>query len=429
MLPKSSLLLCLVTITAILLHYGLENNSGFFFLIGSTIAIIVYEVYLLHKAQQWSKKPLLPPPPGTAHYNTIITPLYKALQQQQSALQRNQVLNQQIIEAANAIPAAVVVLDANYMIQWCNKGSLDLLKIDNAHDRGYSIFNYLRAPDFYRYVCETDWSTPYTCTKIRDDREFFFRLELFRYDEKNILLLCFDNTQFEKLRTTQQDFVANVSHELRTPLTVLMGFLETLREFPDDAISPDQRAHFEQLMQEQANRMLAIVSDLLTLSTLESTKLNEQEPVFVAELIEKAKEQVVALSQGQHHFSWTLDDTLSVKGNAHELSSAITNLLTNAVRYTPAEGNIDIFWGKNEEGQAVFSVKDSGLGIASSDLLRITERFYRVDKSRSRASGGTGLGLAITKHIAIRHNAKLKIKSKLNKGSTFSLVFHKENNE
>lgn len=420
-------LLFFAVIIATLLHYWKGGSSGFLFLIVSTIFVIFYESYSYTKVQQWVKHPLKHPPVASTHYETLLTPLYKKLQHQQTLLHNNQTLIQRILGAANAFPAAVVLLDTDYTIRWCNAGALTLLNIDNNKDQGYSLFNYMRAPDFHHYVCHTDWSIPYTCTEIREERELFFRFELIRYDQDNILLLCFDNTQLEKLRTTQQDFVANVSHELRTPLTVLSGFLETLREFPKEAISPEQRAHFEQLMQEQANRMLAIVSDLLTLSTLESTKLRDLEPVLLAELIETAKEQVTALSQGQHHFTWTIDSTLTVPGNAHELSSAITNLLTNAVRYTPAGGNIDVFWGKNEEGHPLFSVKDSGLGIAASDLLRITERFYRVDKSRSRASGGTGLGLAITKHIAIRHNAKLLIKSKLNKGSTFSLVFPLDN--
>ncbi|WP_256330931.1 phosphate regulon sensor histidine kinase PhoR [Pelistega sp. MC2] len=392
------------------------------------LAIYIYIDYrYFDKTLKWADDINQPPPVYVGKYDEIVTPTYKALRHKTLTIQQITQLNQNILWAANAFPAAVLILDKNFIIQWCNRNAKTLLGIDSKKDIGYKIFNLIRWPEFYQYAYKGDWQKPYTTYDERDGRLYHLKFEFTRYSTDNILLLCFDNTQLESLRTTQQDFVANVSHELRTPLTVLTGFLETLRDLPPEAISPEQRVHYEDLMHEQAERMLAIVTDLLTLSTLESTKLANQQSVPIASLIEQAKRQTEVLSKGQHQLSWSINPTLSVSGNAHELSSAITNLLTNAVRYTPANGQIEVFWGLAEDGQAIFSVKDSGLGIAPSDISRITERFYRVDKSRSRASGGTGLGLAITKHIAIRHNAKLMIKSKLNKGSTFSLIFPKEN--
>ena len=220
--------------------------------------------------------------------------------------------------------------------------------------------------------------------------------------------------------------MANVSHEIRTPLTVLIGFLETISELPPEALTIEQRRQYQILMKEQADRMLAIVADLLTLSTLESTKLQNGVPVKMVDVIQIARQQAEVLSNDKHSFDWEVAENIYIEGNYNELSSAITNLVTNAVRYTPADGNITVRWYLDAEGQAVFSVKDSGIGIAARDIPRLTERFYRVDKSRSRASGGTGLGLAITKHILIRHNAKLQITSKVNKGSTFSIIFPQE---
>lgn len=423
---KPFLLLILGLLFASLVQYEFGGFAGLF-----TIGILLF-IYLAidsrhyARTREWAQHIDSTPPAYVGDYEHLITPIYKYLRSQRLDLSQSNQLNQNILWAANAFPTAVIILDKNYLIRWCNRQAKQLLNIDYKKDAGYNLLNYIRNPDFYRYLSSNNWSKPYHTTEVREGRRYHLKFELTQYNGDNILLLCFDNTQLEVLRTTQQDFVANVSHELRTPLTVLSGFLETLRELPPDAISTEQRQHFEGLMQEQASRMLAIVSDLLTLSTLESTRLDNLQPIAIQSLIEQARSQAEILSNQQHTFNWQIDENLTIRGNATELSSAITNLLTNAVRYTPAGGTIDVFWGVNEQDEVIFSVTDSGLGIAPHDIPRITERFYRVDKSRSRASGGTGLGLAITKHIAIRHNAKLQIKSKLNKGSTFSLVFPKD---
>lgn len=420
-------LLAISLIIASFVQYWLGGFSG---LITMAILLFIYlliDHYFFLKATHWAHHIESSPPSYTGKYETIIYPIYKHFRSQKLDLSQSIQLNQNILWAANAFPAAIIILDKHYLIRWCNRHAKHLLNIDYKKDNGHNLLNYIRTPEFFRYITNKDWRKPFMVTEVRDGRRYHLKYELTQYNGDNILLLCFDNTQLETLRTTQQDFVANVSHELRTPLTVLSGFLETLKELPPEAISTEQRQHFESLMQEQASRMLTIVSDLLTLSTLESTKLNEQQAVTMQNLIEHARAQTEALSNNEHIIQWDIDPALTVVGNPTELSSAITNLLTNAVRYTPSGGTIHVFWGVNEQNEAIFSVTDSGLGIAPADIPRVTERFYRVDKSRSRASGGTGLGLAITKHIAIRHNAKLQIKSKLNKGSTFSLVFPKEN--
>jgi len=229
--------------------------------------------------------------------------------------------------------------------------------------------------------------------------------------------------RLEKLETTRRDFVANVSHELRTPLTVLIGFLETLRDLPRDALPDAQRDQYLALMYEQAQRMQTIVADLLTLSMLESSPGAPPRPVHVATLIDTARQQAEALSEGRHTFVWHIDGALDVLGTEAELASAIANLLTNAVRYTPEDGHITVQWQADPDGGACYRVTDTGIGIAAHHLPRLTERFYRVDRGRSRAVGGTGLGLAITKHIAMRHDADLNIASTPGQGSTFALRF------
>src|SRR5690606_24377776 len=200
-------------------------------------------------------------------------------------------------------------------------------------------------------------------------------------------------------------------HELRTPLTVLAGFLETLRDMPAEALSDEQREQYLTMMHEQAQRMQAIVEDLLTLSTLESSPGSDPRAVNVPALLQTARQQIEALSGGRHTFHWDIDESLDVLGAQNELTSAMSNLLTNAVRYTPDGGTITVGWHSASDGGARYSVKDTGIGISALHIPRLTERFYRVDRGRSRAAGGTGLGLAITKHIAIRHDAELVITS------------------
>lgn len=423
---KSNLLI----LTGVILGFALSFFFGGYWGV-SVLSLFVffaaYRDYTYYRATlQWANNTLGAPPPYVGRYDEIITPLYKVFRTQRNEITRLEHTNNSILSAAEALSAAAVTMDKNFTIEWCNRNSKKLLGIDYIEDRGFNLFNIIRIPEFYEYAIQKDWSKAYTNTTEIDGRIYHLRFELTQYDDNSILLLCIDNTQLEKLRTTQQDFVANVSHEIRTPLTVLIGFLETISELPPDALTPDQRRQYQLLMKEQADRMLAIVADLLTLSTLESTKLQNGVPVKMLDVILTARKQAEVLSNDQHKFEWDIAENIFVEGNQNELSSAITNLVTNAVRYTPNGGVISVKWAMDEQGQAVFNVKDSGIGIAARDIPRLTERFYRVDKSRSRASGGTGLGLAITKHILIRHNAKLQINSKLNKGSTFSIVFPQE---
>jgi len=220
----------------------------------------------------------------------------------------------------------------------------------------------------------------------------------------------------------RRDFVANVSHELRTPLTVVNGFVETLQDMSTRDSDMAQRALH--LMGEQTRRMTHLVDDLLTLSRLENEQnpLHEEDEADVCALLREIEQEGLQLSRHKHQLNLVLETEAGLQGSRNELRSAFSNLVSNAIRYTPDGGNIDMRWSL-QDGQAVFSVKDSGIGIAPQHLARLTERFYRVDRSRSRESGGTGLGLAIVKHIALRHQARLEITSEEGQGSTFSLRF------
>jgi two-component system phosphate regulon sensor histidine kinase PhoR len=226
-------------------------------------------------------------------------------------------------------------------------------------------------------------------------------------------------TQSERLDRTRRDFVANVSHELRTPLTVLAGFLETLQEFEVDR---DEQRRYLDLMAEQSKRMQTIVQDLLTLSSIESAPPPGNEAIDMASLIDKLKRDAEALSAGRHAIVVESDDHGDLRGSEPELVSALGNLVTNAVRYTPAGGTVRICWHASQRG-AEFAVEDTGIGIAPEHIPRLTERFYRVDRGRSRDSGGTGLGLAIVKHSLNRHQAQLDITSTPGQGSRFAARF------
>jgi two-component system phosphate regulon sensor histidine kinase PhoR len=233
------------------------------------------------------------------------------------------------------------------------------------------------------------------------------------------MLMSRDVSELEAVSRMRRDFIANVSHELKTPLTVISGFIETMQDMELDA---RQRTRFLQLMQEQAKNMQRLVADLLTLSALESEHNPLADERFaVVPLMLELSADAKALSKGQHEIGLEIGDAATVLGHREEFASAFGNLVSNAVRYTPSRGRIDLAWRVDSDGGGVFSVTDTGIGIAPEHVPRLTERFYRVDRSRSRATGGTGLGLAIVKHVLLRHQAELEIASEPGRGSTFAV--------
>jgi two-component system phosphate regulon sensor histidine kinase PhoR len=249
-------------------------------------------------------------------------------------------------------------------------------------------------------------------------------LQIYPYGENRKLLLSQDVTALKKNDSIRQEFVANVSHELRTPLTVLSGFLETLMEIP---LTEVDRNKYLQLMSTQSSRMLSLVEDLLILTRLDNSPISPKTAVIkVTELIYRLVEEGKNISGNKHKIYCSIYSVQNVLGLENEIFSAFSNLVTNAIRYTQEGGIIEIVWEDKANGGATFSVKDTGIGIAQEHIPRLTERFYRVDRSRSRESGGTGLGLAIVKHIAIRHDAELSIQSTEGVGSIFSLTFSKD---
>ncbi len=376
----------------------------------------------LSRIARWVKNINDPPPATVGPWDSVLAPIYRKLKQNRTDISklRNSVKN--MLRAADALPDGALTLNTEMELTWCNDIARQHLGLKPKVDRGHSIFNVLRIPEFARYTRQSSWPAPILVQVHNGIQPRSLLLQLSRYGQGQLLLVTRDVTQVERLETMRKDFVANVSHELRTPLTVLSGFLETIQDNSNN-LDSEQQQHYLGLMHEQALRMQATVSDLLTLAALESTPHINGKPTNVAKIINDSLRQAKIISNGDHKFHSHIDENLLITGSDTELSSAISNLINNAVHYTTQGGDITVTWELEADGSARFSVKDSGIGIASHDIPRLTERFYRVDRGRSRASGGTGLGLAITRHVALRHNAELIINSRLGAGSEFSLYF------
>ena len=322
-------------------------------------------------------------------------------------------------EAMDAVPDGLAILDGSHQIQWCNRAAGEHLGVFLPRDRGAIIEQLVRTPGFADYLRRPDRQTPFILQSPAA-RTRVYVLRAVPLGEHNSLLVSLDVTDARRVEAMRSTFVANVSHELRTPLTVVSGFLEHFTD--DDTMSAEQRQHFARLMREQTKRMLSLVDDLLTLSRLEAEDAPaSEEDVAMDELLAQLLSEGQSLSAGRHRLVVACKGP-ALRGNRTELHSAFGNLLSNAIRYTPAGGEIRIKW-QVREGAGVFSVRDSGVGIAAEHLPRLTERFYRIDHGRSRESGGTGLGLAIVKHVLLRHQATLVIKSQVGEGSTFRAEF------
>lgn len=327
---------------------------------------------------------------------------------------------------AEAIPDGLVILSASNEIEWCTPHAENQLGLDIATDKNLPIVNLIRDSHFIAYLYNDEYSEPFRL-KSWQNPELIFEIQLIPFESKQKLLICRDMTQLEKVDIMRRDFIANVSHELRTPLTVVGGFLETLSDM--EGAVPDAIKTYFGMMQEQTGRMRRIIEDLLTLSTIESNSdAPDDNEIDMESLLKNLQNDGLGLSQSlykaKHKIHLDADASLNLSGAQDELHSAFSNLVSNAIRYTPKSSEIFISWGLIN-AQPVFSVRDTGIGIEQQHIDRLTERFYRVDRGRSRETGGTGLGLSIVKHILIRHQAKLEISSEIGVGSTFSVLFPK----
>jgi two-component system phosphate regulon sensor histidine kinase PhoR len=330
------------------------------------------------------------------------------------------------LSAIQASPNGVVLLDAQGVIEWSNLTAAGHLGFDAQRDLGQSVRNMVRAPAFVAYLAGGDFSHEIQIDGPgpRPSQPNRISLQIHPYGKERKLMISRDVTALQLAETMRRDFVANVSHEIRTPLTVLSGFVETMQSIP---LEESDRTRYLGLMSQQAQRMQTLVSDLLTLSRLEGSPAPgtgdwNDASALLEQVVQEARGLSQTIARPAHVIEQLPGPDLDVSGVSGELQSAMSNLLSNAVRYTPGGGTIRVGWRLRADGGADFVVTDSGPGIAAEHLPRLTERFYRVDRSRSRETGGTGLGLAIVKHVAQRHGGQIQVDSVEGKGSTFTLV-------
>jgi two-component system phosphate regulon sensor histidine kinase PhoR len=386
------------------------------------LLLLAHHIFNLSRLHEWLRATTARPlPEGSGVWEEIFAGLARLMRRQTQIESRLAATLARFQQAGAALPEGVVVLDDADRIVWCNPRAEAHFGLDNQRDRGQQVTYLIRHPQFVQYLEAGRFSEPLVLRVTRTEAELVLSIQLAPYGDSQKLLLSRDITRWERLETTRRDFVANVSHELRTPLTVLNGFLETLADMRE--LDPQMTRRSIALMAEQTTRMQRLVEDLLTLSRLESaqTPLRE-EHVDVAELARALFREGQALSAGRHRMALRVERSGGVRGSADELRSALGNLVSNAVRYTPEGGEIEISWTEHD-GHPTFTVRDTGIGIEPQHIPRLTERFYRVDRSRSRSTGGTGLGLAIVKHVLARHQAHLEIESEPGRGSSFSAVF------
>lgn len=386
------------------------------------LAFTLRQLYKLHRWLQGGRSADVPDAGGL--WGDVFDTIRKLIKETE---RREDQLTQMLArfqKASAATPDAMVVLTQHDEIEWANPAAHKLLGINYPPDYGMRISNLLRDPDFADYLAGGNYNEDLEIQSPKN-YELSLAIQIIPFGSSQKLLIARDVTLLARLEAVRRNFVANISHELRTPLTVVNGYIETLQDTSE--LSRDELNKHLGHMQEQAARMQRLVNDLLTLSRLETSPPTRDEGIVdVGTMLEGLKENAKILSGDKRHdIQLELSEGLMLIGNEEEIRSALLNLINNAVRYTPDGGRIRLRW-QRERGEAVFSVSDSGEGIAAQHIPHLTERFYRVDNARSRASGGTGLGLSIVKHILMRHDAKLQIESQLGRGSTFTCRFPAE---
>jgi two-component system, OmpR family, phosphate regulon sensor histidine kinase PhoR len=409
--------LALTFIAAGVLWYFFGGTFALAGMIAVLIAAILIQLGYLYRLSVWLNHPETEKlPDGWGAWTDIFSRLYKLHRDDERNRAELSEWLTRFRQAMSLLPDGVAIMDDVLFLEWCNPVAERHLGLQLDRDRGMRVTNLVRHPDFMDYIILGRYDEPLNLT-LRDRKLI---VHIIPFEDRRQILVTHDMTASDRIDTMRRDFVANASHELRTPLTVINGFLEIAQGQPD--LDVDTRMQHIKLMIEQGRRMQNLVEDMLTLTRLESIDYPMRpEHVDVRRLLEEILGEAQALSGGRHKISLDVDGP-DLEGSVDELRSAFGNLVSNAVRYTPQDGEIRIAWKDAGLGPR-FSVRDTGIGISPEHIARLTERFYRVDKSRSRETQGTGLGLAIVKHVALRHKAALAIESEPGKGSLFAIKF------
>lgn len=381
------------------------------------VVITGYHAYYLTALHHWAALPRNRELPlGIGTWSAVLDRLSRAVRQENEARVELSSELDRVHAAVDQLPDGLVVLDRFDHVEWSNNAAEHLHGI---FGRKRPIHHYVRQPEFIEYLERADYSTPIRVS-LQAQPGRVFEIGLFRTDGGQKLMVTRDITDQAKLDAVRRDFVANVSHEIRTPVTVIGGFAETLLTLDLDEA---KRREYLATILKQSQNMQRLVADLLMLSSLENSSTAPSESTIdVAAMIGAIAAEARALSAGRHTVVEAVDSNCQLRGAPMEIESALRNLMTNAIRYTPDGGVVTMRWSIRGD-EAWLSVRDTGIGVAAEHMPRLTERFYRVESGRSRSTGGTGLGLAIVKHVVQRHGARLDVQSWLGEGSVFTLVF------
>ncbi|WP_414162944.1 phosphate regulon sensor histidine kinase PhoR [Superficieibacter sp. BNK-5] len=387
------------------------------FLLAAVTGLLVWHFLNLLRLSWWLwVDRSMTPPPGRGSWEPLLYGLHQMQLRNKKRRRELGNLIKRFRSGAESLPDAVVLTTEEGTIFWCNGLAQQVLGLRWPDDNGQNILNLLRYPEFTLYLKHRDFSRPLNLV-LNNGRHLEFRV--MPYSENQRLMVARDTTQMHQLEGARRNFFANVSHELRTPLTVLQGYLEMMQEQTLEGAPRDKALH---TMREQTQRMESLVKQLLTLSRIEAAPaLALNEKIDVPMMLRVIEREAQTLSHDRHTLRFTVDDSLKVLGNEEQLRSAISNLVYNAVNHTPAGTTISVNWQRDPHG-ALFAIDDNGPGIAAEHIPRLTERFYRVDKARSRQTGGSGLGLAIVKHALNHHDSRLNIASKPGEGTQFSFL-------
>ncbi|WP_421682844.1 phosphate regulon sensor histidine kinase PhoR [Stutzerimonas urumqiensis] len=419
---RSSIVRGLLMLIAACLLLGLLTGEYAWALVLGLACYLGWTLVQLSKLQRWLRErgPEEPPPDAHGLWGEVFDGVYQMQRQEQRARTRLQGIIDRAQESTAALRDAILLLDSDGNLEWWNPAAERLLGLKDPQDTGHPVSNVVRHPAFKDYFEAGRYQEPLELPSPVT-QQLQLQYHFTRFGNSEHLVLVRDVTRLHQLEQLRKDFVANVSHELRTPLTVIAGYLETLLE-NQDQFSPRWGRALQQ-MDQQAGRMQHLLSDLLLLAKLEATSYPaHNQPVAIDQLLAAIRADAVALSGEQAH-RITLDaEPVPLKGSESELRSAFSNLVFNAIKYTPAGGEVRIRWWADDQGGHL-SVQDTGIGIESKHLPRLTERFYRVDSSRASSTGGTGLGLAIVKHVLLRHRGRLDITSTPGQGSVFTCHF------
>lgn len=402
---------------------GALFGQALLFLALTLLAYSIVQLRYMFQLHNWLLSGSQEPPDAQGYWGEIFNEIYLVERSKRKSRRRLRKVLSRFQNAAEVLPFGTIILTKNNGIEWANQSACTLLGIRPDYDVGQKIYNLVRSPKFQTYLREKNYSSTLVLPRPSQP-EHKLEIQIVPFGSNQKLILCRDITHIAQLEAMRSRFISNVSHELRSPLTVIKGYMEMLVENNNNDHSlSDYQKRLTNNMKDQVGRMDRLVEDLLTLTKLETESVKPNEEVDVASMLAAIRDNAEVFGKNKNQ-NITLDatDGLNLVGDNDELTSLFSNLVNNAVRYTPEKGEIKIRWYE-QDGQAVFVVSDTGPGIEREHLSHLTERFYRVDSDRSRETGGTGLGLSIVKHVLDRHDGQLDITSVPGKGSTFSCRF------